>query len=272
MHFRTASAAGTNIVASRPGSGNHLPSFAASSCCGCDTGTVTNAPALTAAGQRRRCRAHRRVAGNSRLRLTPLSEARVTAESLRCSWSRPAHRLIYDGVAADPFHPIEGGSANAYDYVNGEPLRGRDLRGTQACPEGACNWATRPSLPTWAIICHQPSVYAGRDKSWRWSCNEKHQSLGDMFESFVNGSHTINFCQIACAAFTFRLKLELPHATVGCCGSKGPSYSFTKTPPSRGCSQSGGVCLDFCVGYTDRDDTYGLNNGFGWWFGWFWTF
>jgi hypothetical protein len=50
----------------------------------------------------------------------------------RCR-SHPAHALIYDRTAADPFHPVEGGSANDYDYVEGDPINSLDLDGRCKC-------------------------------------------------------------------------------------------------------------------------------------------
>ncbi|MGH9269218.1 MAG: hypothetical protein ACRD0D_13720 [Acidimicrobiales bacterium] len=85
--------------------------------------------ALTASRQPRRCRARRRVAGNPRSRPATLCRARVRAEPSRSPWSRPGSGPIYDGLASDPSHPIEGGSANDYDYVEGDPINNFDLDG-----------------------------------------------------------------------------------------------------------------------------------------------
>lgn len=96
---------------------------------GCDTCAVSDAPELTATGQPARCRAHGRVGRNSRPRLALSPATRVRSTSSRSCRSRPAHRLFYDGPAADPSHPVEGGCGNDYAYVHGDPINQFDLDG-----------------------------------------------------------------------------------------------------------------------------------------------
>ncbi|MGH6998619.1 MAG: hypothetical protein ACREEO_10495, partial [Phenylobacterium sp.] len=38
---------------------------------------------------------------------------------------------VYDEIVVDPPHPVEGGSANDYDYVSGDPCNNLDLDGRE---------------------------------------------------------------------------------------------------------------------------------------------
>ena len=69
---------------------------------------------------------------NTRPRFHRCSAHRTRPHSAHRPRSRPVSGLSLRQLASDPFHPVEGGSANDYDYSNADPQNGWDLDGTQA--------------------------------------------------------------------------------------------------------------------------------------------
>lgn len=74
-------------------------------------------------------------AENTRPRLDRCSAHRIRPDRPHRPRSRPVLGPPLRQLASDPFHPVEGGSANDYDYTNGDPVNGLDL-------SGLCNEAT----------------------------------------------------------------------------------------------------------------------------------
>ena len=91
-------------------------------------GTLVTVPAsaFTASGW---TRAGRADAENTRPRLRPCSAQRVRSQRMH----RPRSRRIFGPplrqLASGPSVPVEGGSANDYDYARGDPLQLCDLSG-----------------------------------------------------------------------------------------------------------------------------------------------
>jgi HNH endonuclease len=109
-------------------------------------------------------------AENTRPRLDRCSAHRVRPDRPH----RPRSRLVFDPplrqLASDPFHPVEGGSCNGYDYVCGDPVNGRDFDGrcvfagidTVACAEvGAAAAVAAGAAIAWGIKHppHIPSIH-----------------------------------------------------------------------------------------------------------------
>jgi hypothetical protein len=69
---------------------------------------------------------------NTRPRLDRCSAHRVRPDRPHRPRSRPVFDLPLRQLASDPSVPVEGGSANDYDYSNADPQNGWDLDGTQA--------------------------------------------------------------------------------------------------------------------------------------------
>jgi hypothetical protein len=69
---------------------------------------------------------------NTRPRLDRCSAHRVRGQRPHRPRSRPVFGPPLRQLASDPFHPVEGGSANDYEYCVGDPVNCNDLLGTQA--------------------------------------------------------------------------------------------------------------------------------------------
>jgi hypothetical protein len=68
---------------------------------------------------------------NTRPRLNRCSAHRVRPQRPHRPRSRPVFGPPLRQLASDPFHPVEGGSANDYDYCSGDPVNCTDLDGTK---------------------------------------------------------------------------------------------------------------------------------------------
>jgi hypothetical protein len=66
---------------------------------------------------------------NTRPRLDRCSAHRIRPQRPHRPRSRPVFGPPLRQLASDPFHPVEGGSCNDYDYVCGDPVNGLDLDG-----------------------------------------------------------------------------------------------------------------------------------------------
>jgi hypothetical protein len=88
--------------------------------------TASPAPGCTRPG-------HSRVE-NTRPRSDRCSAHRVRPDRPHRPRSRPVSGRPLRQLASDPFHPVEGGSANAYDYAWGDPVNRLDLAGREATP------------------------------------------------------------------------------------------------------------------------------------------
>ena len=66
---------------------------------------------------------------NTRPRLDRCSAHRVRPDRPHRPRSRPVFGPPLRQLVSDPFHPVEGGSANDYDYCNGDPVNCTDLDG-----------------------------------------------------------------------------------------------------------------------------------------------
>jgi hypothetical protein len=66
---------------------------------------------------------------NTRPRLDRCSAHRVSPDRPHRPRSRPVFGPPLRQLASDPFHPVEGGSANDYDYCSGEPVNCIDITG-----------------------------------------------------------------------------------------------------------------------------------------------
>lgn len=78
-------------------------------------------------------RAARPRAGNTRPRLTTCLAHRVRPECPHRPRSRPVFGVPPRQLASDPSVPVEGGCANDYAYVHGDPINTSDLGGQAAC-------------------------------------------------------------------------------------------------------------------------------------------
>ena len=96
-------------------------------------GTLVAVPATasTAPGYTRPGRPH---AENTRPRLDRCSAHRVRPDRPHRPRSRPVFGPPLRQLASDPFHPVEGGSCNDYDYVCGDPIGLFDTTGTHKVP------------------------------------------------------------------------------------------------------------------------------------------
>jgi hypothetical protein len=90
--------------------------------------TAFPAPSCTRAG-----RPH---AANTRPRLDRCRAHRIRPDRPHRPRSRPVFGLPLRQLASDPFHPVEGGSCNDYDYTCGDPVNSHDLDGTEV--RGRC--------------------------------------------------------------------------------------------------------------------------------------
>lgn len=70
------------------------------------------------------------AAKNTRPRIFSFCTTRVKTTPTYFPSSTPRNTPYLRQLASDPSYPIEGGSANDYDYVDGDPVNGRDLAGT----------------------------------------------------------------------------------------------------------------------------------------------
>jgi hypothetical protein len=71
---------------------------------------------------------------NTRPRLNRCSAHRVRPQRPHRPRSRPVFGPPLRQLASDPSVPVEGGSANDYDYSNGDPINQFDLNGLGPCP------------------------------------------------------------------------------------------------------------------------------------------
>ena len=89
-------------------------------------GTLVAMPAATTPG----CtRLGQPQSENTRPRLDRCSAHRVRPQRPHRPRSRPVFGPPLRQLASDPFHPVEGGSANDYDYCSGDPVNCYDLSG-----------------------------------------------------------------------------------------------------------------------------------------------
>jgi hypothetical protein len=86
------------------------------------------ATASTAPGCARPGRPH---AENTRPRLDRCSAHRIRPDRSHRPRSRPVFGPPLRQLASDPFHPVEGGSANDYEYCSGDPVNCTDLSGRE---------------------------------------------------------------------------------------------------------------------------------------------
>ncbi len=95
--------------------------------------------------------------------------------------------------------PVEGGSANDYDYANGDPINNFDLAGT------------------YCITGRQ----GGKCRKWR-------DVPSAASRTFKEGGITISACYGACFGFSHKASTGGKwHIVAGCCGSKGPSATWS---------------------------------------------
>ncbi len=88
--------------------------------------------------------------GNTRPRFDRCSAHRVRLERPYRPRSRPVFSLPLRQVASDPSVPVEGGSANDYDYADGDPINGLDLSGEisqKRLKRRALAWLARQRRP-----------------------------------------------------------------------------------------------------------------------------
>lgn len=115
----------------------------------------------------------RRVAGNTRPRPATFAEHRVALNGPRCGRSRRGHSLFYDANVVDPFHPIEGGSSNNYDYVNADPVNNQDLAGT------IC-WS-----------CHYKKLKKYAPKGISWAAGKSASLAAGLSKGFAEGGKAL---------------------------------------------------------------------------------
>jgi hypothetical protein len=92
--------------------------------------TASTAPGCTWPG--------RPDAENTRPRLGRYSANRVGPERPHRRRSRPVRALELRQLASDPSVPVEGGCANDYTYVHGDPINTQDLQGLASDPLHPC--------------------------------------------------------------------------------------------------------------------------------------
>ena len=174
---------------------------------------------------------------NTRPRLDRCSAHRVRAERPHRPRSRPVFGPPLRQLASDPFHPVEGGSANDYDYANGDPINQFDPSGLGPCligrnPNGSCRGSGAGNrLARTVLACEgRPACVA-----------------------LKYGTISYTYCQIGCVSISISQVGDRTSVSVSgafCCSSPGPSviYSPGVASPGFSGSVSAGGCYPMYLG------------------------
>jgi len=175
-------------------------------------------------------------------------------------------------------HPVEGGSANNYDYCNGDPVNCWDLGGTK--PVRPLNSTEEARLAQLLSNCSGPDA-AGADISGSASCQRFRSGLGsgDLREfgigfrprpagscpAFIRvGSRFFGYGDLVRAGYRLVVKRDpgaALEAAAGGVGSNGVTFDLTKQFERAGSKIAGTVSVIGALGGSALDAVCTVNNG-----------